>query len=50
LKNQGLFAPDFRTSLEPPKVSNQVGKRIYTLEGVHEPWVPEHIDYLHEFR
>jgi len=50
LKSQGLFAPDFEPSLEPARVAVQVGDRVYGLEGAHEPWVPEHIDYLHEFR
>jgi hypothetical protein len=46
----GLFAPDFKTSIEPKEVSERVGTRIYSLEGVHEPWLPEHIDYLRELR
>lgn len=50
LKSHGLFVPDFRPSIEPAKVINQVGDRVFGLEGVHEPWVPDHIDYLHEFR
>ncbi len=50
LKGQNLLSPDFAPSLEPGKVATQVGDRVYLLEGVHEPWVPEHIDYLHEFR
>jgi hypothetical protein len=50
LKAQGLFAPDFQPSIEPRPIASQVGKRVYALEGVHEPWVPEHIDYLNEFR
>jgi hypothetical protein len=50
MQSQGLFSPDFRTSLEPRKIATQIGHRIYALEGAHEPWVPEHIDYLHEFR
>ena len=50
LKAQGLFAPDFQPSIEPRPIANQVGKRVYALEGVHEPWIPEHIDYLNEFR
>jgi hypothetical protein len=50
LKNQGLFAPDFQPSIEPKPIVSQVGKRVYALEGVHEPWVPDHIDYLNEFR
>lgn len=50
LKSQWLFAPDFTPSIEAKPVANQIGKRVYALEGVHEPWIPEHIDYLHEFR
>lgn len=50
LKGQSLFAPDFSPSIEPRKIATQVGRRVYALEGVHEPWVPDHIDYLHDFR
>lgn len=50
LKAQDLFAPDFAPSIEPSRIASQVGNRVYSLEGVHEPWIPEHIDYLHEFR
>jgi hypothetical protein len=50
LKSNGLFDSEFVPSIEPKAVSEQKGKRVYALEGVHEPWVPGHIDYLHEFR
>jgi len=50
LKAHGLFASDFKTSIDPRPVASQVGQRVYALDGVHEPWVPEHIDYLNEFR
>jgi len=50
LKAQGLFAHDFQPSIEPKPVATQVGKRVRALEGVHESWVPEHIDYLNEVR
>lgn len=50
LKSQGLFAPDFQPSIEPKAVAQREGRRVYSLVGVHEPWVPDHIDYLHEFR
>lgn len=50
LQEQKLFPSDFTTSIEPAKVTDRVGNRIYGLDGVTEPWVPEHIDYLHEFR
>lgn len=47
---QNLFAPDFKTSVEAKPVNEKVGNRVYSLEGVHEPWLPDRIDYLHEFR
>jgi hypothetical protein len=50
LKKENLFSSDFATSIEPGRIANQVGSRVFALEGVHEPWVPEHIDYLREFR
>jgi hypothetical protein len=50
LRGQGLLTVDFLPSIEPREVESRVGKRVYALEGVHEPWVPEHIDYLNEFR
>lgn len=48
--SRGLFAPDFKTSIEPRAVTEKIGPRVYALEGAHEPWRPERIDYLHEFR
>jgi hypothetical protein len=45
-----LFAPDFTPSIEPRPEAERIGDRIYALEGVHEPWVPEHIDYLSDLR
>ncbi len=50
LKTQSLFAVDFTPSIEPRKIAEQVGGRVYGLEGAHEPWVPEHINYLQDFR
>ena len=47
---QKLFAPDFKTSVEAKPISEKIGNRIYSLEGVHEPWRPDRIDYLHDFR
>lgn len=50
LKAQAIFDADFLPSIEPKPISEKTGRRVYALEGVHEPWVPEHIDYLNEFR
>jgi hypothetical protein len=50
LQQNNLFPMDFVPSIEPAQVTERVGNRVYGLDGVTEPWVPEHIDYLHEFR
>lgn len=47
-KSPPLFAPDFTPSIEPRAEAEKIGSRVYALEGVHEPWVPDHIDYLNE--
>lgn len=50
LVKQGLFNSDFAPSIDAKPVANRVGRRVYCLEGVHEPWIAEHVDYLNEFR
>lgn len=50
LIDQGFLSRDFHPSVEPRNVEESRDGRIYRLEGVHEPWVPEAIDYFHEFR
>lgn len=49
LKQHTLFAPDFEPSIEPRQEAERVGSRVYALEGHHEPWVPDRIDYLNDF-
>lgn len=50
LKEKGLFHETFEPSLAPKQVVSQVGNRVFELEGSFEPWVPERIDYLHDYR
>lgn len=50
LKEHDFFSPDFHPSIDPKAISHREGGRVYSLEGSHEPWIPDHIDYLHEFR
>ncbi len=45
-----IFAPDFVPSLEPKPIAERQGRRVFALEGVHEPWIPQHVDYLREVR
>lgn len=50
LKSYGVFYPNFELPISAPKVTTQVGSRIFSLEGVSDPWVPDDIDYLHDYR
>lgn len=50
LQESGLIFDDFQPSVLPKKVESQVGGRIFGVEGEHEPWIPDHVDYLHDYR
>lgn len=50
LIEKGLFAKSYTPSLAPSKESKVVDGRVFELEGNFEPWVPERIDYLHDYR
>jgi len=47
---KGLMPSDFKTSVEPVREKRVENGIVYELEGVHEPWVQDHIDYLHDYR
>lgn len=46
----GLIAPDYKPSVAPLDTKSEIGERVFELEGMHEPWVPEKIDYFHNYR
>ena len=50
LQELGLISEDFQPSVKPAQVNIQSGERVYELEGATEPWVPDRIDYLHDYR
>ena len=50
LQENEIIAPDYEPSVSPGKVESQVGDRIFGVQGEHEPWIPERIDYLHDYR
>lgn len=50
LQAAGIIHEKFVPSMAPKAVSSQVGDRVIELEGNFEPWVPERIDYLHDYR
>lgn len=50
LASHDFVSKDFRTSVEPRPIEESQDGRVYRLEGTHEPWIPDGIDYLHESR
>ncbi len=50
LQDNNIVAKDFTPSIAPGRVESQVGDRIFGVEGDMEPWIPEQIDYLHDYR
>jgi hypothetical protein len=50
LKLAGIISSGFKPSIEPLPIAEMKGRRVFRLEGAHEPWIPESIDYLNESR
>ena len=50
LQENNIVASDFSPSITPGRVESQVGDRIFGVEGDMEPWIPEQIDYIHDYR
>jgi hypothetical protein len=50
LQQNRLIRADFAPTIPPKAIVSSVGQRIFELEGVTEPWVPEHIDYMRDDR
>lgn len=50
LRDKGLFHPAYKPVVQPAKETRTEGGRVYELEGHFEPWVPVHVDYVHDFR
>ncbi|MCB9072371.1 MAG: hypothetical protein H6623_02025 [Bdellovibrionaceae bacterium] len=50
LAQNGIISSDYTPSIQPSKIMEDVGDRVFEISGVHEPWVPERIDYLHDYR
>ncbi len=45
-----IFYSDYKPSIAPSKELRVEMGRVYELEGHFEPWIPERIDYLHDYR
>ena len=47
---KGLLYPSYEPTVSPLKEKRVEDGHVYEMEGIHEPWIPEHIDYLHDYR
>ncbi|MBX7232456.1 MAG: hypothetical protein K1X29_10260 [Bdellovibrionales bacterium] len=48
---EGLIAASFGQTLEAKKIKTKEGQRVTALvNGNNEPWIPQVIDYLHDYR
>jgi hypothetical protein len=50
LKEQNIMPMDFNPSISPVAIVDAQLPRGFDVQGIHEPWVPEHIDYVHDYR
>lgn len=50
LAEKGLSYPGYAPSMNPAKEVETKDGRVYSLEGQHEQWLPDRIDYLHDDR
>ncbi len=50
LVESGLVHADYTPSVSPAKIISDVGEKVFEISGVHEPWVPDRIDYFHDYR
>lgn len=50
LQKDNFLPTDYKHSIKPLEIAKQEGEVIVQLEGTFEPWIPDHIDYLHDYR
>ena len=50
LKKEGVIDSTYLPSMEPGKIQSQVGGRVFNVGSETEPWIPNQIDYLHDYR
>jgi len=50
LKNAEVLSAEFTPSVKPKLIAETRGPVVIGLEGTYDPWVPERVDYLHDYR
>ncbi len=50
LQEKKIITLDYTPSVVPGGVTSQIGERVFSVEGATEPWIPEQVDYFHDYR
>lgn len=50
LQQEKLMTRDYQPSIQPIKLSWNEERVTFESDETHEPWVPEHIEYLNDYR
>ena len=50
LKKEKVIDLAYSPSMEPGRIQSQVGERIFNVGDETEPWIPDQVDYLHDYR
>jgi hypothetical protein len=50
LREAQLLTPEFNATVPPKPVKERSGQTVTHLEGNFEVWVPDRIDYMHDYR
>jgi len=45
-----IFNPTFEPTVKPRAVTETRGSVVISLDGAFDPWIPERIDYMHDYR
>lgn len=50
LTEAGILSPDYTPSIPLKTATERTDSVVTKIEGWFDPWIPEHIDYLHDYR
>ncbi len=50
LAEHGCLTADFHPTVRPKTIAERIGNTVTKLDGTFDPWVPDRIDYLHDYR
>ncbi len=50
LQEENIIHKEYSPTLAPKDILSRVDGKVYELEGHFEPWVPDHIEYMNNYR